>query len=191
MKRKMKRILLPIIIFTLSVSILSACGNNSSNEQSKSSNENEEKVEVEEKKEEPVEKKPEPVQLTLDNIDDYISIRGEYKNGEWHTSEAYAWSNDVSTADLDFQAYSTVAGSFNNVEITVRADLSAHEWGTKEKWHIDGSDDDSKVEFSFKMPASGEYSSTYKIKIYDNYGELEGSSILEIVSVSGTFTPED
>ena len=45
--------------------------------------------------------KPEPITLTTENIGDYISIRGEYKNGDYHAGILFY----TSTADLDFQAY--------------------------------------------------------------------------------------
>ena len=130
---------------------------------------------------------PKAVELTKDNIGDYISISGEYKNGDYHSTILYY----VSTADLDFKAYSTVAGSFSNVEITVRADLSEKTGALSEKWHMADSEDKSKVEFTFKMPASGDYSTSYSIECDRATWKLSGSAKLEIVSVSGTFTPNN
>lgn len=128
--------------------------------------------------------KNEPIALTTENIGDYISIRGEYKNGDYHSDLFYY----TATADLEFQAYSTVSGSFENVEITVRADLSEQR-GNLEDWHLVGSEDEDNVEFTFKLPAKGEYTSSYSIECYRNTWKLSGNSDLEIVSVSGTYIP--
>lgn len=130
---------------------------------------------------------PKEIELTKDNIGDYISISGEYKNGDYHSSLLYY----ISTADLEFKAYSTVAGSFSNVQITVRADLSEKNGSLSEKWHMADSEDKSKVEFTFKMPANGDYSTSYSIECDRATWKLSGSAKLEIVSVSGTFTPNN
>lgn len=129
--------------------------------------------------------KKEPVILTTENIGDYITVCGEYKNGDYHSTLLYY----VSTADLDFQAYSTTSGTFENVEITVRADLSEKAGAINEKWHLVGSDNKNSVEFTFKLPASGEYTSSYSIECNRATWKLSGSSKLEIVNVNGTFTP--
>ena len=128
---------------------------------------------------------PKEIELTKDNINEYISISGEYKNGDYHSSLLYY----ISTADLDFKAYSTVAGSFSNVEITVRADLSEKDGALGEEWHMADADDNSKVEFTFKMPANCNYSTSYSIECDRATWKLSGTAKLEIVSVSGTFTP--
>lgn len=128
---------------------------------------------------------PQPVALTKENIGDYISIRGEYKNGDYHAGAI----TNISTADLDFQAYSTVSGSFENVEIKVRANLSEHQGALGERWHLVNSENKDSVEFSFKLSASGEYSSSYSIECYRNTGRLAGNSELEIIAVSGSYMP--
>ena len=127
----------------------------------------------------------EPVTLTTENIGDYITVRGEYKNGDYHSTILYY----ISTADLEFQAYSTVSGTFENVEITVRANLSDKTGALNEKWHLVDSDNEKSVEFTFKMPASGEYASSYSIECNRATWKLSGTSDLEIVAVSGTFIP--
>lgn len=127
----------------------------------------------------------EPIALTTENIDDYISIRGEYKNGGYHSDFLYY----TSTADLDIQAYSTVSGSFENVEITIRANLDDKAGAGSEKWHLADSDNEDSAEITFKLPASGEYTSSYSIECYRNTWTLSGSSDLEIISVSGTYVP--
>lgn len=135
----------------------------------------------------PATKTVEPIQLTRDNINNYINMRGEYKNGDYHKNLFYY----VSTADLEFQAYSTVPGSFDNVEITVRVDLSDKDGQIGENWHIVNSADESKVEFTFKMPSNGQYNSSYSIECNRSTWKLSGNSKLAIVSVSGTYIPNN
>jgi len=130
---------------------------------------------------------PKEIELTKDNIGEYITISGEYKNGDYHSSLFYY----ISTAELDFKAYSTVAGTFSNVEITVRANLSKEMGALSEKWHMADSEDKSKVQFTFKMPANGNYSTSYSIECDRQTLKLAGAAKLEIVSVSGTFKPNN
>lgn len=131
---------------------------------------------------------PEPIQLTLDNYDDYIVIKGVYNNGY---NESVLGIMDKSYADLDFQAYLTASGSCDNVTFTVRADLSdkTNIFHEDEVWHLQDSEDETKVEFTFRMPASGTYSFTYPIECYWVALSLKGNAKLEVVDVSGTFTP--
>lgn len=130
------------------------------------------------------ETEPEAVELTKENIGEYIEIRGEYKNGDYHAGFLYY----TSTADLDIQAYSIVPGTFDNVKITVKANLQDKGEDSITKWHLAGTDGDS-VKITFSMPSSGTYSSSYRIECDRNTWKLSGSSKLEIVDVSGTFTP--
>lgn len=126
----------------------------------------------------------EAVQLTVDNISDYISINGEFTDAEYHQTILYY----VSTAKIDFQAYSTASGTFNNVKITVRANIS--ETGAlSEKFHLADSDNKNSVEFEFTMPANGNYNHTYSIECDRYSGKLSGSCDFTIVSVSGEFMP--
>lgn len=127
------------------------------------------------------------IRLTTDNIDDYIAIRGEYKNGKYHRDFLDYY---ISTADIDFQAYSIASGTFDNVEITVNVDLSEKEGALGNKWHLTNSES-RNVEITFKMPANGEYSSTYSIECDRSTAKLSGSSKLEIVEVSGIFIPNN
>lgn len=127
-----------------------------------------------------------PIVLTKENIADYVSIRGEYKNGTYKDSILYY----ISSADLEFQAYSTVSGSFENVEITVRANLNEKGGALNEKWHLVNSDDEKNVQFTFKLSTDGEYNASYSIECARNTWKLNGDSDLEIISVSGTFIPK-
>ena len=97
--------------------------------------------------------KPEPITLTTENIGDYISIRGEYKNGDYHAGILF---------------YTSTLG---------------------EQWHLVDSENKDNVEFTFKLPASGEYTSSYSIECDRNTWSLSGNSELEIVAVSGSYTP--
>ena len=126
------------------------------------------------------------VSLTPENINDYISIQGRYLNGDYHSALIYY----ISTADLELQAYNTAAGTFDNVEITVVANLSDRGGALNEKWHLDG-EESTQVLISFKMPSSGQYSSTYSIECLRCTDILSGPADISIKSVSGTFTPSN
>ena len=82
-----------------------------------------------------------------------------------------------------------MSGSFENVEITVRANLKDKEGSLGEQWHLVDSENKDNVEFTFKLPASGEYTSSYSIECDRNTWSLAGNSELEIVAVSGSYTP--
>lgn len=62
---------------------------------------------------------PASIELTKSNIKDYISFSGEFTNSDYHQTLLYY----VSTSTIDFQAFSTVAGSFSNVKIKVRVNI--------------------------------------------------------------------
>lgn len=125
----------------------------------------------------------ETIELTKENISEYIAIRGEYKNGTYHKLLVYY----TSTADLEIQAYGVASGTFDNVKITVKANLKDKE-DFLGKWHLTNIDADS-VTITFHMPSSGTYSSSYSIECDNCARKLSGSSELEIVAVSGTFKP--
>lgn len=123
------------------------------------------------------------VELTTENITDYIALSGEFTESEYHQTILYY----VSTSIIDFQAYSTVSGSFENVEITVRANID--DTGVlNEQWHLADSEEPG-VEFTFKLPANGNYTHSYGIECDRNSGKLKGSCDFTIVSVSGTYMP--
>lgn len=123
------------------------------------------------------------VELTAENITDYIALSGEFTESEYHQTILYY----VSTSIIDFQAYSTVSGSFENVEITVRANID--DTGVlNEQWHLADSEEPG-VEFTFKLPANGNYTHSYGIECDRNSGKLKGSCDFTIVSVSGTYMP--
>ena len=123
------------------------------------------------------------VELSTENIEDYIAFSGEFTDSEYHKTILYY----VSTSTIDFQAYSTVSGTFENVEITLRADID-DTGAFNEQWHLVDSDEPG-VEFTFKMPANGTYSHSYGIECDRNSGKLKGSCNFTIVSVSGTYLP--
>lgn len=128
-------------------------------------------------------KKPQEIELTTENIGDYISFSGEFTDSEYHQTLLYY----ISTSTIDFQAYSTTAGTFNNVEITLQANID-NEGAIGEKWRL-ADTEDTGVEFTFKMPSSGDYSHSYGIECDRNTSRLKGSCDFTVVSVSGTYTP--
>lgn len=129
--------------------------------------------------------KIEPITLTTDNVEDYVSFRGEFIDSE---AQSILELKYVSESTIDFQAYSVKKGSFDNVEITIKANIS--EGGSLGSFRLKNTDDSSVI-ITFNMPSSGAYSSKYEIEC-DNYsGVLEGSCTFEVISVSGTFLPEN
>ena len=125
----------------------------------------------------------EEVLLTKENIGDYISFSGEFVDSDYHKSLLYY----ISTSTLDFQAYSTVSGTCENVEITVRANID-DTGALGESWHLVDTDD-SAVEFTFTMPSNGNYTHSYSLECNRSTAKLKGSCDFTVVSVSGTYIP--
>lgn len=135
------------------------------------------------------EESPEPtsIELTETNVGDYIAFEGEYTDSSYYKS----WYYYISNSTVDFKAYSVVPGSFSNVEVTLRLVVDSEKEGMlNEKWHLIDTEDDV-IEFTFRMPAGGEYSSSYEIECNRCAWALKGDCEFEIVSVSGTFTPSE
>jgi hypothetical protein len=171
----MKRLFLSVILSIAMILSLTACGsaNNSATET---------------KEAEPAISElaaPAPIELTSSNVEDYIAFRGEFTNSDYYSSLLYY----ISTSTIEFQAYGTAVGSFDNVEITVLAKIDGAKNGMAgEKWHLAGTDDEA-VKFSFRMPTSGDYSSSYGITCNRNSMIMAGSCDFEVISVTGEFIP--
>lgn len=171
MKRIIALLLTLILIF-----LLVACSN--------SQNESKTDETVEEKK---------SVALTSSNIKQYIEFEGEFTNGRHDIAElgltVYGFN---SWADLEFRAYPIVSGKFENVEIELTAQSDDYLFDKKYGWYIEDSDNEDEVVFSFKLGANGEYSKTYKIKMFDELmsGTLSGKCDFIVNSVSGIYIPD-
>lgn len=167
-----------IVLFMVTVLCLGMCACTSTNEKSDNN------VPTEEQQVTVVE----PIPLTVDNLTDFVSISGEYT--ESGSYETYLFH--VSTSVIDFQAYATSAGTFDNVEISVRLNVDGGGAGGAmgTNWHL-ADTDDHYVELTFKMPANGNYSHSYNIECNDiySYSTLKGACDFTIVSVSGSFIP--
>lgn len=174
----MKRILLAFFLAAAVILSLTACGSTST---SSAEEKEPESAATETSAASP---SPAPVELTKYNVGNYIAFRGEYTDSEYHSSILYY----VSTSTIDFQAYGTSSGSFNNVEITVRAKIDSDLQGVGEKWHLTDTDD-NEVEFTFRMPSSGDYSSSYGIECDRNSRTMAGSCDFEVIAVTGKFIP--
>lgn len=130
------------------------------------------------------------VELTTENITDYVKFEGEFVDGDYTTSIV-----NYAEATLEFQAYSIVSGSFNNVEITVRATSDDNTFtymnSSGNYWHLTDDGNDAKnIEFTFTLGADGKFSKNYSCKCLNNTGKLSGSCDFNIVSVSGTYVSE-
>lgn len=116
------------------------------------------------------------VTLTEDNILDYVYFEGEFVDYKRLMAMGLCIG---SNAAFDFKAHAIVGGTFENVQITLRFKTPSGVWRLEEN---------GAELFTFKMPASGEYSSKYKIT--SNGGtSLSGKCEFSVISVSGTFKP--
>lgn len=133
--------------------------------------------------------KQESIALTKDNISEYIQFSGEFINGT-HTMSFINYAEAV----LDFQAYPTASGQFNDVEITLVATSNDHTFTYMNDfgnyWHLSDSDSNTReIKFTFKLGVDGKFSKNYSVECSNNTGNLKGGCDFTVVSVSGTFTP--
>ena len=128
---------------------------------------------------------PQPIALTEETIGDYIAFTGSFSDSLLQRVLHNVSSHSV----LNFSAYPTVPGSFSNVEITVQANIpdsaSGYHWNRKDV------ENDSSVEFTFKLSATGTYENSYAIVCGFCSELLSGNCDFTIVSASGTFTPSN
>lgn len=124
----------------------------------------------------------EEIELTVDNIESYLSLDFEYsKIEETQIITATAYSTDVI-----LNTYSTMGGSFNNVQITVTVLL-------ENAWEVNPNDDaaetsgDGYLSFTFKLPANGDYTESHSIRSLLGV-ILKDDISYRITDVNGTFT---
>ncbi|MCD8241901.1 MAG: hypothetical protein LUD73_05905 [Lachnospiraceae bacterium] len=75
------------------------------------------------------------------------------------------------------------------MEITLCADIEEMSESGVDYFHLTGEDDESKVEITFKMPSSGEFSNSYDIQCSNLTTVLKGNCDFTITSVEGEFVP--
>ena len=129
------------------------------------------------------------VTLTTENIDQYIAIVATYNNYR-ETSSYIVSGNYHGWCDIDLQAYATVPGAFSSVEITFLVDVPNKAGNPGEyPWYPAGGDKGNPVQFTFRLPTTGEYSHSYPIECDGVTTDLTADCEFTIVSVSGTFAP--
>lgn len=130
------------------------------------------------------EKESSVVTLTKENIGDYVTFEGEVIDYDKWQVKGMPYMTGAE-ATVDFKAHAIAGGSFENVEITLQ--ISGYKYWD---WHLSDDKDATRIKFTFKMPASGEYSSKYKVSNGQYVGtSLNGKCDFDVVSVTGTFKP--
>lgn len=141
------------------------------------------------------------VELTPENVSQYLSFEANLMNGDY---ENVFGITNCATADMEIKAYSTATGSYDNVEVTVRPDLSADNTSLTDKWHLKDTEatettettedteatEDQDISITFKLSSSGDYNSSYPIACSGSTQELSGKRNLEVVSIKGKFIPQ-
>ncbi len=152
--------------------------------------------------------KAKEIQLTVDNIEEYITLSFQVKDVERKDGGLYITAGGT----VEFQAYSIQPGAFSNVNIVIHPLLfqDCRTCGDdpvipsyKDIFGYGYSFDDDSREYndstekiSFTLPSSGNYSTQYMLNCcycdYDTHPRpLKDGMFLDytIISVTGTFIP--
>ena len=122
------------------------------------------------------------IELTKSNLSQYISISGTFTNSRYEKGLLVY----TSYSTIDLSAYGIASGSFDNVKITLRANIDSY---NIYDWHLSDEKEGTPIEITISMPSSGNFKQTYDIECDSNTSKLKGNCDFTIVSVSGTFTP--
>lgn len=173
--KKTLAIIIAVIVAISAILSLTACGGGSSSENSSGSSE--------EKSENKT------VDLNDKNILDYVKFDGSFTNGTHKTGIV-----NSAEATLEFQAYPSAVGKFNNVKITLIAKSNDHAFTYMNDmgnyWHLSDDSEAKNIKFSFDLGIDGKFSKNYSVECLNNTGNLSGSAEFDIVEVSGSFIPE-
>ncbi|MCQ2529279.1 MAG: hypothetical protein MJ108_09230 [Saccharofermentans sp.] len=163
----MKKIISIVLIVSM-LFALCGCGDESSANDSSSKSDEQTKVE-----------------LTVDNVEEYLEINCEYVNATREQNVVGQWLKE---SDIKIETYAITSGSFENVEITLRFDLSSSD--KDENYHVQGNESLHTLESKFKVKANGDHDEVIgrmRCFSYINLDVKSGNAPYEIVSVSGTF----
>ena len=134
-------------------------------------------------------KEPTPIELTVDNIKDYVAFEFDYDEVKKETVSYFNYSYYLTALNLN--AYTTVDGTFSNLQIQIEvAAPFSFTVPTDSKGY--DSKNDEIIYCSFRIPSSGDYSASYKLRADYSYSsmDLKPQRVqYTITSVSGTFTP--
>ena len=134
-------------------------------------------------------KEPTPVQLTVDNIKDYVAFEFDYDEVKKETVSYFDYSYYLTALNLN--AYTTVDGNFSNLQIQIEV-TAPFTWTFPTDSKGYDSKNDEIIYCSFRIPSSGDYSASYKLRADFSYSsmDLKPQRVqYTITSVSGTFTP--
>lgn len=128
---------------------------------------------------------PSPVTLTESNIEQYLNFSMRISDADVSNTMGM----NFSAANVSLKVYQTTAGSLSNVNVTVRPVLDVSFLRPEDGFKISG---EKSLDYSFMVPASGNYEDEYRIiASMCNKRLSNGNCGVEIVSVSGTFTPSN
>ena len=128
---------------------------------------------------------PKEVELTTDNIKDYLAFEFDYSKVERKEKLGISFGY----TDITMNSYSTSAGSFKNVDITVEIPLS-YGWSVSSSDEAYNAYNTEVLNCSFRLPASGEYTETHDLIASVYFTNPDSNNIqYTITSVSGTFIP--
>lgn len=135
----------------------------------------------------------EEIELTTSNIDDYIGLQGDFVDGDYTTGYV-----NCATSTLEIEAYPLEEGRFEDVEITVVCTSTDHGFTYMNQlgnyWHLASatSDDErDEIRITLSIRPNGEFERSYAVECLNNTSCLDAPCDFDIVSVSGTFIPED
>ena len=132
----------------------------------------------------PAEETPSEITLTTSNITEYLNISGQYGKIERETTLGISFGSSDFTINVD----PSVPGSFYNVSVTLKVDLT---YG----WDVSSSDpayseNDGYLTTTIKLPAHGSKEETHSLIAAMGYGNHNNQNVkIRVVSVSGTFVP--
>jgi len=141
---------------------------------------------------------PKEIQLTVENIEEYLSFETEYEiTDEKTTLLGESWRIKTYDADQILKVYPICAGKFENVQLEIEVPLYNN-------WYVDVDPDTTvavaDVIFDFNLPVSGEYESSKEIHYSSaitsyEYAQLrkersDNAPSYVIKSVSGQFVKD-
>lgn len=125
------------------------------------------------------------IELTTANIEDYLSFEFDYSKVERKKQLGISFGY----TDITLRTYATSVGMFNNVEVTVKIELT-NGWSVASSDEAYGKNDTEALVCTFRLPNSGEYTTTHDLIASIRYKDPDTKNIkYTITSVSGTFIP--
>ncbi len=132
-------------------------------------------------------KQPQPIELTIDNIEQYLTMQFEYMN--FKSTRLGDSSLSVGSVELLLSTYTARSGSFDDVSITLEISTIGWKATSTDAAYIE-EDDESTLILNFKLPSDGRYNETLKFGSFPTSSKPDLSYLMyTITNVSGTFIP--